>query len=492
MLKMKYNFIKRAGLSAAALGLPLLGKAAANPNVVIVLADDFGFGDAACFDPQFSKIPTPNIDRLASEGMSFTAAHSSSACCTPTRYGLLTGRYNWRSTLQSGVLKPFEAPLIASNRLTLAGMLKQQGYHTACIGKWHLGWSWPKNGSTVVYDQPIADGPVTRGFDYYFGVDVPNYPPYTFIENDRVAAQPAEEFAGSKEMGVRPGGAMSPGWRFDRILPTLAEKAVEYIDQRAESGRPFFLYLPLTTPHEPLAPSEQFKGRSGINAVGDLIMETDWALGQVMDALEKQGLAKNTLMIFTSDNGHAHYTGIESFQKAGHRVSGPFRGYKANIWEGGHRIPLVIRWPGVVKPGGQCGQLISLVDVMATCAEITGTQLPPNAAEDSASFLPQLKGADRPGHEAVITHSAGGAFAIQRGDWKLVAMNPVQLYNLAADPGETKNVSMQQPEVVAELTALLKKQVDDGRSTPGPKQTNDVPVEWNKAKTNNLAEGPEA
>jgi arylsulfatase A-like enzyme len=481
MLNKRQDVMKLAGLGAAALAFPMIGKAAANPNIVIVLADDFGFGDAACFDPQFSKIPTPNIDRLANEGMRFTTAHTSSAVCTPTRYCLLTGRYNWRSRLQGGVLKPFDEPLIASNRLTIAGMLKQQGYHTACIGKWHLGWSWPENGQEVVFDQPIAEGPTTRGFDYYFGTDVPNYPPYTFIENDRVTAPPTEKIprAMAAAAGVNVNGAMAPGWKFENILPTLAGKAVEYIGQRAKIKQPFFLYFPLTTPHQPFTPSERFKGKSGISAVGDLIMETDWALGEVMAALEKNWLAGNTLVIFSSDNGHNGST-VAPFQKAGHRVSGPFRGYKAGIWDGGHHVPFVVRWPGEVKPGSQCGQLISLVDVMATCAEIAGAQLPVNAAEDSFNFLPLLKGADQPVREGIITHSSAGVFAIQRGEWKLIAGPVPGLYNMAEDEGETKNLAAQHPELVTELTVLLKKQIDDGRSTPGPKQTNDVPVELNK------------
>jgi arylsulfatase A-like enzyme len=481
MLNATWPFVKTAGLGLASISFQMLGKpngdVNAKPNIVIVLADDFGFGDAACYDPQFSKIPTPNIDQLANEGMRFTAAHSSSSVCTPTRYGLLTGRYNWRSTLQSGVLQALGAPLIASNRLTIAGMLKQQNYHTACIGKWHLGWNWPRNGSTVVYTQPIADGPVTRGFDYYFGTDVPNEQPYTFIENDNVTVLPTEIVPRDVAIasGVAVNGVMAPGWKFENILPTLAEKAVAYIDQRAQTGQPFFLYFPLTTPHQPFTPSERFKGKSGISAVGDLIMETDWALGEVMTALERNGLTENTLVIFCSDNGHNGST-IAPFTNAGHRVSGPFFGYKADIWEGGHRLPFVARWPGVVSPGSQCGQLISLVDVMATCAEVSGTQLPVNAAEDSISLVPLLRGEDRPIHEAVITHSNVGVFAIQHDNWKLIAANPARLYNVATDPAERTNVYAQQPAIVAELVTLLNKYVNDGRSTPGPQQTNDVPV----------------
>ena len=486
--------------------------ASAKPNIVVVLADDFGFGDAACYDPKFSKIPTPNIDRLAREGMSFTQAHSSSAVCTPTRYGLLTGRYNWRSRLQGGVLGPYAAPLISSGRLTVAGLLKQQGYYTAAIGKWHLGWQYPKLDGKEVFDQPITEGPTTRGFDYYFGTDVPNYPPYTFIENDRVTVQPTAQFFANKDKSlfIHRDGPMAPGWRFDRILPTLTEKAVDYIGQRAKGKQPFFLYFALTTPHEPIAPSEQFIGKSGISGVGDLIMESDWALGQVMDALAKQGLADNTLIIFTSDNGHCAYTGLEPFEKAGHRVSGPYRGYKMDAWDGGHHLPFIARWPGVVKPGSQCAQITSHNDLMATCAEITGATIPPTAAVDSFSLLALLKGENHPIREAVVTHSSRGMFAIQRGEWKLIVgqgagsgrpgdtgPEPGQLYNTTTDIGELKNLYAQHPEIVAELTALLKRYVEDGRSTPGPKQHNDVPVNWNKKsppakRGGKAAESPDA
>ena len=462
----------------------------ARPNIVIVLADDLGYGDVACFDPKFSKIPTPNIDRLARGGMRFTEAHSSAACCSPTRYGLLAGRYNWRSRLQAGVVAEFGTPLIAPDRLTIAGMLKKEGYQTAAIGKWHLGMQWPKRDGNVVFDEPIAEGPTTRGFDYYFGVDAPNMLPFTFIENDRVTVQPTDHFSGDKEIMVGHSGPMAPGWQFDRILPTLVEKAVDYIGKEAQAKQPFFLYFALTTPHDPIAPSKQFKGKSGISKVGDLIMETDWAVGQVMEALDKQGIADNTLVIFTSDNGHSPNTKIPPFIKAGHRVSGPFRGYKRDAWEGGHHMPFVASWPGVVKPDSQCAQQVSLNDIMATCAQITGAKLPDNAAEDSFSLLPLLKGEKAPIREAVVSHASNGSFAIQRGQWKLIVEKgagssdakpePGQLYDVTADIAETKNLYSQHPEIVAELTALLKRYVEDGRTTPGAKQSNDVPVDWNK------------
>jgi arylsulfatase A-like enzyme len=255
------------------------------PNIIVVLADDMGFGDAKCYDPAYCKVPTPNIDRLAIEGMRFTDAHATSSLCTPSRYGLLTGRYGWRTPLQKGVLRPYDPPLIAADRFTVPALLRENGYHTACIGKWHLGWEWPQRDGEVVFDEPIAGGPTARGFEHYFGDDVPNYPPYAFIENDRVHGEPTAFIDRDPELVLNHPGPGLPGWAFDHVLPTLAERAVAYIAERAGGAAPFFLFFSLTTPHEPVAPSEAFKARSGISGVADLIMETDWAVGEVMDAV---------------------------------------------------------------------------------------------------------------------------------------------------------------------------------------------------------------
>jgi arylsulfatase A len=476
------------------------GAEASRPNIVFILADDMGYGDVRCLDPQFSKIPTPHIDRLAREGMTFADAHSGSSVCTPTRYGLMTGRYAWRTRLQSGVLAPYAAPLIAANRLTLPGLLANNGYRTACIGKWHLGWKWPKADGKVVFDRPIAEGPTTRGFDYYFGTDVPNNPPYGFIENARLAAQPTEWFSADPKMVLRHPGPMVPGWRFDRILPRLVEKAVEYVGRQASRNEPFFLYFPLTIPHEPIAPSAEFQGKSGISPVGDLIMETDWAVGQIVQALEKSDAAENTLLIFAADNGHCAYTGLQPFFDAGHRVSQRFRGFKFDIWEGGHRVPFIARWPGQVKPGSECHQTICLTDLLATCADLLGTKLPDNAGEDSVSILPALKGSTAgPRHEAIVHHSSRGRFSIRQENWKLElcagsggtvkptddqasqdGLPAVQLYDMSQDDAEKINLQDKYPEVVARLTNLLEKYVAEGRSTPGAPQKNDVPVKIRK------------
>lgn len=448
----------------------------AKPNVVYILADDFGYGDAGCYNPA-CKVPTPNIDRLAKEGVRFTDAHSGSAVCSPTRYGILTGRYAWRTQLRRGVLVPYAPPLIAADRLTVPALLKQHGYHTACVGKWHLGWDWPKDGDRVAFDKPILGGPTTRGFDRYFGTDVPNYPPYCFLDNDRTVGQPTGKKT-SHDLNGLP-GPMLPGWKFDAILPALAAKAVEYVGDRAKAGGPFFLYLPLTSPHEPIAPSEKFRGKSGISDLADFMMETDWAVGEVLAALDRNKLADNTLVIFTCDNGHATYTGLPALEKAGHSVSGPLRGYKTDIWEGGHRVPTVVRWPGVTKPGTVCDETTCHTNLLATCADILGATLPAAAGEDSFSILPLLKGEPgaKPTHPVVVHQAADGTLAVREGKWKLVLLaDGPQLYDLSADLGEKTDVAAGNDAVVKRLTAVLEKLIADGRSTKGEPQQNDVAV----------------
>ena len=484
------------------MGKPAAGKA---PNIVFILADDLGYGDVHRSNPAHGKIATPQMDRLATQGMVFTDAHSGSSVCTPTRYGILTGRYAWRTRLQSFVLRPYDPPLIAADRLTVPKLLASRGYQTACIGKWHLGWNWPRDGQKVLFDHPIADGPTTRGFGYYFGTDVPNYPPYGFIKNDRLVAQPTDWFKGDRKMVLGTPGPIVPGWKFDQILPRLTEQAVQYISERAADKKPFFLYFALTSPHEPIAPSAAFRGKSSISPLADFIMETDWALGRVLAALQKHGLAEDTLVLFASDNGHAAYNDLKTLLDAGHWPSQRFRGYKADIWEGGHRIPFLARWPGVVKAGATCDQLVCLTDVMATCAELVGARLPDDAGEDSVSLLPILKGSTTgPRHEAVVHHSCSGRFSIRKGKWKLelcpgsgddggISSSPpsdatavklglpaVQLYDMSRDDTERINVEEKHPEIVRQLTALLERYVNDGRSTPGAPQKNDVIVNIRK------------
>lgn len=502
-----------------------LAAMAEKPNFVFILADDLGYGDVRACNPE-SKIPTPNMDRLAREGVLFNDAHSGSAVCTPTRYGIVTGRYCWRSRLQKGVLGGLSPRLIEPGRATVASFLNERGYHTACIGKWHLGMDWvkvdgrqvseldiekPDQVWSVDYAQPIANGPNSVGFDYYFGISASlDMVPYTFIENARVTRVPTRDAdfpmtAGIEGKRTRKGPA-AEGFDAADVLPTLRTKAVEYIDGRsadARAGKPFFLYLPLASPHTPIVPSKQWIGKSGLSPYADFVMETDAAVGAVLEALERGGIARETLVIMTSDNGCSPMADIEGLVAKGHNPSHVFRGHKADIYDGGHRVPFLARWPARIKAGGTSAQLVCLTDLMATCADILEEKLPEAAGVDSFSFLAALTGQGAgPVRESIVHHSINGSFAIREGRWKLElcpgsggwsaprpgkddtsGMPPVQLYDMSADVGEQRNVQAEHPDVVARLTGLIEKLVADGRSTPGATQQNAVDVEiWKAGK----------
>ena len=505
----RHFFRKPVGLGLAALAaagwlnpLPASGASepagVSRPNIVYILADDLGYGDVRCLNPERGKIATPNLDRLAAQGIRFTDAHSGSAVCTPTRYGILTGRYAWRTRLQSGVLLGFDPPLIDQGRLTVPGLLRQHGYQTACIGKWHLGLTFAAAGKrTHDLTLPIQDGPTTRGFDYYFGISASlDMPPFAFIENDRFTETPSVEKQWLRK------GAAAPGFEAVDVLPTLTRKAVECLSSRVAEKKPFFLYLALTSPHTPLVPTQDWEGKSGLNAYGDFVMQTDWSVGQVLQALEKNGLAENTLVIFTSDNGCSPAAKVQELESKGHFPSHRFRGYKADIWDGGHHVPFLARWPGHIQPGSVSDQLICLTDLMSTCADLLGARLPDDAGPDSVSILPALLGqATRPLREAVVHHSINGSFALRQDRWKLELcpdsggwsapkpgsteakkLPPVQLYDMAEDISERANRQQDHPEIVARLTKLLEKYVGEGRSTHGKPLSNDVPVRIWKSK----------
>ncbi len=502
--------------------------AADKPNILVIYADDLGYGDVQCNNPERGKIPTPNIDKLAAQGMRFTDGHSSSGVCSPSRYTLLTGRYHWRTRLQNGIVGVFGEPLIAPDRMTIGTLAQQQGYRTACIGKWHLGMDWPvtkeqrpllaparqfagsaskaeKRAAAAravateeqiaiwreVFSKPIGGGPSTRGFDLYFGTDIPNWPPFCFIENDRTLGIPTE-FLPQPLLGNNQASNQGPAlkdWKLEGILPALGDRTIQFIDESVQKKEPFLVYMPLTSPHTPLAVNPEWKDKSRLNLFADFVMETDAVVGRVLDALEKSGAADNTLVIFTADNGCAPYIGVKDLEQMGHYPSGPLRGYKADAWEGGHRVPFIVRWPGVVKPGSVCGQLAYQADFLRTFADVFGVKLPDNAGEDSFSLLPLLKGEDKPIRENAVSASIGGTPAVRSGSWKYIPApgsggwgtggdqsQSVQLYNLADDLGETKNLAAAMPEKVAEMKALLEKLITDGRSTPGAAQKNDVEV----------------
>jgi arylsulfatase A-like enzyme len=483
-------------------------RGASPPNVLLILADDLGYGDVQCYNPERGKIPTPHLDRLAVEGMRFTDAHTSSGVCSPTRYTLLTGRYHWRSRLQSGIITYLEEPLIAADRWTLASMLRARGYRTAAIGKWHLGWDWnvsaeqrpliapprnmkapPVTGShrqawSTIYAQAMGGGPTSRGFETYFGTDVPNWPPYAFIRDDHTIGIPSEFLPArllvSRLAGI-PGPAL-PGWRLEDVLPRLVKEAQAFLEQASKETAPFFLYLPLTSPHTPIAVNPEWKGKSGLNAYADFVMETDAAVGRVLATLEGCGAAENTLVIFTSDNGCATVANIPELQRLGHYPSGPLRGHKTDVWEGGHRVPMIVRWPGQVQSGSVCHQLVHQADWMATLAELIGTRLPDNAGEDSFSLTSLLAGEERPVREHAVSCGGNGLPSLRWGGWKLVA-NPkptsgidASLFFLDEDLGEEHDLAALQPEQQTKMKALFEALIEQGRSTPGPRQSNDVPV----------------
>lgn len=427
--------------------------AAPLPSIMVVLFDDLGYGEPGCYRPE-SRLKTPRLDAVAAAGIRFTDAHSASAVCTPTRYGLLTGRAPCRIG-QYGVLTTFDPPLIPESRLTVASLLKRHGYQTACIGKWHLGLTWQagiERTGRVVIGSRITSGPTQLGFDTFYGFTHARAIE-TIVEQDRVV----EHVAAIENQ------------------PRMIAKAVDWLEQR-DAGTPFFLYFPMCPPHTPVVPAPEFVGRSGAvddvarnPTYGDWVYQGDFMLGQLLDALDRTGRADDTLVIAASDNG------------ADGRVYPPLRGRKAQIHEGGHRVPFVARWPGRIAPGTVSEQTICLNDLLATCAEIVGERLPDDAGEDSVSILPALTGvARKPLRDITVHQSASGELAIRHGPWKLVfpRTNKRVLYDLATDLGETRDVADDHPEVVEQLTALMKRTIADGRSTPGAKQPVDSAVKW--------------
>ncbi len=500
------------------------------PNIIFILADDLGCGDVSCYNSE-SKIRTPNIDRLANEGIIFTDAHSSSAVCSPTRYSIMTGRYNWRSKLQSGVLGGLSPRLIEKDRLTVAKMLHQNGYYTACIGKWHLGMDWtlfkgkkvnelgienPNQVWNVDYSKPIKNSPNSVGFDYYFGISASlDMVPYTFIENDRVVELPITNLNfpmmyGKDNQMTRLGPA-AKGFNAEQVLPTLTKNAIEFIKEHksyADRGKPFFLYLAFASPHTPILPDKKWLGKSGINPYCDFVMATDDSVGQILNTIDELGISTNTIVFFASDNGCSPSADYKTLLSKGHNPSYKYRGTKADIFEGGHRIPLIVKWKGKIKPGERYDETVCLVDFMATCADLLKIKLPENSAEDSVSILPALfYNIKTPLREATVHHSINGSFAIRQGKWKLILcpdsggwseprpankkagklttnnLPQVQLYNLENDIGETNNLYAKCPDIVKKLDALLERYVNQGRSTPGKPQKNEVAVNiWKFSK----------
>lgn len=491
----------------------LFSSAAESPkfNIVILYMDDIGLGDPGSYNPD-SKIPTPHMDRLGAEGLRMTDGHSSSGVCTPSRYTLLTGRAHWRDF--HGIDTSFSPPFFRQGQLTMAEMLRQSGYATACIGKWHLGNDWnsirkpgaPRDSlqhTDYDWSKPLRGGANDWGFDYYFGDNVINFPPYTWIENGLVVDVPdmtytREDFTrlhGSPPEGgweCRPGPGRSD-WDFYKVLPTLTEKVVEYIHARKGEEQPFFLYFPLPSPHTPIVPNEEFHGKSEAGPYGDFVVETDHCIGLVLDALEEAGFKENTIVIMTADNGPEFFAYRRDLT-FDHWSAAPLRGLKRDIYEGGHRVPTIIRWPGVLEPGAVSDALFSQSDLMATLGAYVDYELPDDAAEDSFDFLPYLKGDVEESPRGFLVHNtSANHYAIRDGDWLLVnaatgvvgggnrqppqawrekrGYEPyddqrVGLYNLADDIGQRNNLAADMPEKVAEMRSLLREIRERGHSAP--------------------------
>jgi len=508
------KFLKSIGLSITALSIFSLNCSKTKktlPNIVYIIADDLGYGDINCLNHE-CKIPTPNIDRLAAKGIRFTDAHSGSAVCTPTRYGILTGRYAWRTRLQNGVTWGYSKALIDKDRMTVASFLKNNGYATGCVGKWHLGWNWAlKKGvkptekfavkhEEIDYSKPISHSPKDLGFDYSFCIPASlDMVPYVYVENDHVLEPPTANIEGKQGYEFYRKGPIAPSLKLEEVLPTFTQKAVDFIQKQADSTnkKPFFLYFPLSAPHTPILPTKEFQGKTGLGPYGDFVLQCDWTVGQVVKALEENDMFEKTLFIFTSDNGCSPMANFDHLESQGHDPSYIFRGHKADVFEGGHRVPFIASWPEKAEVVNECSDPICLTDLLATTAEIVGEKLPGNSGEDSVNFLPDLFGTtNNLVREAVVHHSINGSFSIRQGKWKLelcpgsggwsepvpaktkeLGLPLVQLYNLERDIEERENLQAHYPKVVHRLTNLLEDYVKKGRSTPGVPQKNDVEVD---------------
>ncbi|MDB4507127.1 arylsulfatase [Akkermansiaceae bacterium] len=495
-----------------ALGFGLIAQAADKPNIIYILADDLGYGDVHCINPERGKIKTPHMDKLAADGLTFTDAHTTSSVCTPTRYSIMTGRYNWRTTLQKGVLNGYGQALIKPDRMTVPSFLRENGYTTAMIGKWHLGLNIattdgkkaaakgglkekkgkgafpPAELSNIDWKGTIKGGPVDLGFDSWFGIPASlDFPPYVWIRDRNWVGE------GTHAKAFHRDGPASEDFEAIDVLDKLTNETAKFITDY-KSEKPFFIYMPLPSPHTPIVPTPKWQGKSGLGQYGDFVMQTDDVLGQVVKALDDKGISDNTIVIMTSDNGCSKRANFPNLEKQGHFASAQFRGSKSDIWEGGLRVPYLVKWPKVIKAGSISDQLTTQMDLLATCAELLGKELPKNAAEDSESILPVFKG-EKPklSRKGIILHSVSGHFAYREGKYKLnlaygsggwtapternakkAGAAKAQLYDLKADPGEKKNLYESQPEIANRLLTQFTEYVNTGSTVPGKDSKNDV------------------
>jgi len=479
---------------------------ATRPNIVYILADDLGRGDLSCYNPA-SAWQTPCLDRLAAEGRLFTDAHSASGVCTPSRYALMTGRYSWRGPLKAHTLRGYSESLIEPDRLTVAEFLQSQGYTTAVFGKWHLGVDWKRTGPNegdVDFSEPFGGGPLAHGFDRFLGISASlDMPPYVWLAQDRVLTVPTGQIEDSPKPKYWRGGPISSDFTMEGVEPTLIDTAATYLAERAAAPdrQPFFLYVPLAAPHTPIVPTAEFIGRTKTTEYGDFVAQVDADVGRLLDVLDSTGLAKDTIVIFSADNGFAPAANLPALRALGHDPSLGLRGYKSDLFEGGNRVPFIVRWPGQTPAGDRSDALVCQADLLATCADLFGVTLPADAAEDSFSMLPLLRGEKQGSRDGCIVHSSEGRFAIRQGRWKLLLwpgsggwsppthdpsvwldaakadfdkLPRFQLYDLEADPAETTNLVTTHPEIVERLGKLILSQIDSGRSTPGAPQPVDL------------------
>lgn len=494
-----------AGLGVTGEASSVAGKRG-RPNVIVILADDLGLGDVSCLNPR-SAWKTPSIDRLAREGRTFTDAHSASGVCTPSRYTLMTGRYSWRGKLKSSVLHGYDPALLEPDRLTVAEFLRQQGYATGMVGKWHLGLDWVRNGpklDEVDFARPFGGGPLAHGFDWFFGISASlDMPPFVYLSQDRSTMVPRDRVAASPAPKMWRAGVIGSDFRHEEVHPRFRRESLAWIESRAKAraadGTPFFLYLALASPHTPTVPSPEFVGRTRTNPYGDFVSQVDATVGDLLDTLDRLGISRDTMVVFTADNGCSPAANLAELRGFGHDPSAGFRGHKADLFEGGHRVPFFVRWPAEVPAGSTCSRLVGQLDLMATLAEVLGRRLPSDMAEDSVSFLPSLRRGDRArgGRESLVHHSNGGFFALRQGPWKLLftpdsggwsdpkpgsketaALPKLQLYHMARDPAERTNRVASEPAVVRRMTREMHRILVDGRSTPGPVRPFENPREW--------------
>lgn len=494
-------------LGVASLGAASCCQAQQKPNVILVLADDLGYGDISALNPR-SKIHTPNIDALADRGIVFTDAHATSSLSTPSRYSILTGRYSWRTTLKKGVGFGYTGPMITEGRETVASMLSDNGYNTACIGKWHLGWNWAKkpgakNGKDVDFSKPVANGVTDRGgFDYFYGIAASlDMPPYVYVENDMPTAVPDSISGNMDGLRLFRSGPIAPDFEPTECLGNFFQRAMNFVDAQTQSDKPFFLYLPLTAPHTPILPAKEYEGRTPIGPYGDFVVMIDDLLGNLVARLKANGQWENTILIFTSDNGCAPHIDIPLLERQGHYPGYIYRGSKTDIYEGGHRMPLIVTW-GDRYDGVVDDSLVSLSDFYATFAEMAGHELRDDEAEDSYSIWSNIARTGTTARKDLVSLSGFGYLALRVPDLKLIfwcgsggqsyptkpedlaGLPDMQLYDINADAGERSNLigDPKYRQTVEELTARMRRYVNDGRSTPGKPQKNDTANDWEQTK----------